>query len=121
MTGEGHATDDLGPCLTGMLGRDRDAPVYRLRGELDLAGAGALAARLRQVSETAGRDVALDLSQLTFIDSTGLMALVDVHAALARRGRTMSARGMRPEVRRLLELFELGGLFDEGRPPGAAD
>ncbi|HJS92977.1 MAG TPA: STAS domain-containing protein [Solirubrobacteraceae bacterium] len=46
-----------------------------LRGDLDLPVTGTLSARLEEL-KTEGRPVRLDLSQLTFIDSSGLQALI---------------------------------------------
>jgi anti-anti-sigma factor len=57
--------------------------VIRVAGELELGQADALLAPLRA---TAADDapVVLDLSGVTFIDSTGLRALLDAHARLER-------------------------------------
>jgi anti-sigma B factor antagonist len=46
-----------------------------LRGELDLPATETLSARVEEL-KAAGRPVLLDLSQLTFIDSSGLQALI---------------------------------------------
>lgn len=46
-----------------------------LRGDLDLTAAEALSTRLGEL-KTAGRPCRLDLSQLAFIDSTGIQALL---------------------------------------------
>jgi len=46
-----------------------------LRGDLDLPVTGTLSARLEEL-KAAGRPVRLDLSQLTFIDSSGLQAII---------------------------------------------
>ena len=46
-----------------------------LLGDLDLAGAGTLSTRLEEL-KAAGRPCRLDLSQLNFIDSSGIQALL---------------------------------------------
>ena len=53
--------------------------VVVLRGELDLATAPDLDAALTELQE-AGQDVAVDLRELAFMDSTGLRAIVAAHA-----------------------------------------
>ena len=53
--------------------------VVVLRGELDLATAPDLHTALTELQE-AGQDVAVDLRELAFMDSTGLRALVAAHA-----------------------------------------
>jgi anti-anti-sigma factor len=55
--------------------------------------------------------VALDLRDVTFIDSTGLQALVRLDD-LARAGRRALAIVEGPAVRRLLELTGLGRRFE---------
>ena len=55
---------------------DRDGTLRLiLVGDLDLSVAGTLSARLKEL-KAAGRPVRLDLSSLTFIDSSGLQALI---------------------------------------------
>ncbi|HEV8116697.1 MAG TPA: STAS domain-containing protein [Acidimicrobiales bacterium] len=50
--------------------------VLRLHGELDMATARALRAALLQAMSVDGTPVALDLSGLSFIDSTGIAVLL---------------------------------------------
>jgi anti-sigma B factor antagonist len=77
-----------------------------VRGELDLAEAPRLEEVLR---ELAGHDVVVDLSGLSFIDSSGIGALVRAHAAAKERDCTLQTTGEHGIVRRALEVV---GLFD---------
>jgi len=64
--------------------------VLRLHGELDMATARALRAALLKALAVDGTPVALDLSGLSFIDSTGIAVLLAAgHRALAE-GRSFS-------------------------------
>jgi anti-anti-sigma factor len=81
--------------------------LVRLRGELDVEDGEALA----QVGDLAieyGHPVLVDVSELTFMDSTGL-------AFLARLAAAGVAAGWRPVVMgtsdRVQEVIELGGLL----------
>ena len=65
-------------------------------GELDLAASSSLRAALAELAN-GGHDVTLDLSAVTFIDSTALSVLVDEHTEWPR-GR--SPDGDRPVVGR---------------------
>jgi anti-anti-sigma factor len=47
-----------------------------LRGELDLSTVGKVQEEIRQAADNGPRLMVLDLSQLTFLDSTGLRCLV---------------------------------------------
>lgn len=91
----------------------RDSDLVTLRGELDIAGAGALhgcLARLR------GRRVVVDVRHLTFIDAAGMSALVIAHGRAARSGASLVVRGADGGVRRVLDLAGLLHLLDEVSP-----
>ena len=80
-----------------------------LHGELDLATASILEAELRDVQARGVKQLMLDLSDLQFMDSTGLAILVREHQAADTNGHTISLRGKTPQVHR---LFELTGVLD---------
>ena len=75
-------------------------------GELDLAGVGDFGAVLRERLEAG--PVLLDLSELTFMDSSGVRAL-DAVLGEARRERRAFAvrRAMHDNVRQVLEMTAL--------------
>lgn len=79
---------------------------YRLDGELDLATADDLLTAIRR---HAGRDHALDLdfSQVTFMDSTGLRAILE--AAAERQDGDLVIVDPTPQVRRVLDISLPGG------------
>ena len=56
---------------------DRDVAVVSLSGELDLATAPKVATCVRELVEADFRSVKVDLTGVTFIDSTGLRTLVE--------------------------------------------
>ena len=80
-----------------------------VRGELDIATAELLDAALMDLAGRR-RTVVLDLSELGFIDSTGLTLLFRLHEHAGRNGWRLSVRSRcsRP-VRRALEISR----FDE--------
>jgi anti-sigma B factor antagonist len=49
---------------------------YRLSGELDIAVSGSVADELRAARQNGGGPVVVDLSRVSFIDSSGLRALL---------------------------------------------
>lgn len=75
------------------------SPVFVVRGELDAATGPALADRLR---DSAIR--VLDLSQVTFIDASGLRAVL---VGLRRPGRPVELRSPSPCVQRIFEIVDL--------------
>jgi anti-anti-sigma factor len=71
-------------------------------GELDLATASRLDAALTEV-EAGARRVELDLSALTFMDSSGINLLIR-HARRARGGVTLAIMPPPPRVARVLDI-----------------
>jgi anti-anti-sigma factor len=77
-----------------------DSVLLRISGELDLVSEPQLNHALEQ---TAGRDATLDLSELAFMDSTGLRTLLGA----ARTYPNVKLQGpLQPPVERLLELTQ---------------
>jgi len=71
----------------------------RAAGEIDLATAPLLAAAIDEASADGG-PVLLDLSAVTFIDSTGLGVILHAHGALGERFRGMPS----PACERLFDI-----------------
>lgn len=94
-----------------VLSDEREATVA-LDGELDLASADMLEREVRKL-RLAGFDcVVVDLSNVGFLDSTGLRVLLSLRNTAKRAGqRLILVRGPR-QVQRLFELTATGPLFD---------
>jgi anti-sigma B factor antagonist len=61
----------------------------RLTGELDISTADGLERRLAELEEAEPRTVVLDLSDLTFMDSTGLRLIVSADLRMTKDGRRL--------------------------------
>jgi anti-sigma B factor antagonist len=81
-----------------------DRVVVRLAGELDLAACDACRRRLAQAAAVTGRDVLVDLSPLTFIDSEGLAALLESVERLREARSVTYLVPQRGPVRRTLDV-----------------
>ena len=89
---------------------DHGVDVVQLFGELDLVSADSVE---RTLVERTGPVVVADLSQLEFIDSTGLSALLLArHAILTRRHR-LEIRGARGATRRIFDAAGLSDVLDD--------
>ncbi len=78
-------------------------PVVCPAGELDLAEVRTLSERLRELLK-AQRETILDLSQLTFIDSSGIRLLLEITRDAKEGGYTLRLRSPAPVVRDTLRL-----------------
>jgi anti-sigma B factor antagonist len=104
---------------------EADAPTYAIiqhepekglnvltaEGELDLASAPSLKWALTDVLNDGGRQVVVDLSRVTFIDSTALGVLVGVHRSLPV-GARLAIVCTHDEVMNIFELTGLDATFD---------
>jgi anti-anti-sigma factor len=80
----------------------------RLLGELDLSVSEDLAERLRELRR-AGENVRLDLSELEFIDSSGIRTLVmELREARQHGSRLEVAREVAPGVQKLVRILGVG-------------
>jgi anti-anti-sigma factor len=84
--------------------------LLELRGELDMAAAPQLAARIDAC--TAGALV-LDLGETTFVDSAILKELLSARSELAARDVRLVLAAVPPPVRRLLDLTRTSELFED--------
>jgi len=86
------------------------ACVIAAAGELDLASAPGLLQALETAEGSMAEAVVLDLSGLTFVDSTGVRAVLQaVQASRAGDDKLRLRRGWAEPVRR---VFELVGVLD---------
>lgn len=87
---------------------------------LDAAISTAFKDRMRQALGEGGSLVALDLSRVDFMDSSGLGALIAVLKGMPH-GRRLVLQGLRPNVERVLRLTRMDSVFTvRGAPPGEA-
>jgi anti-sigma B factor antagonist len=82
---------------------DADVAVLAPRGELDLAGAVTFDAAVKEVVARGTARVVVDLSELTFMDSSGMRAVLRLHAQLSDGCRLELLPGS-PAVQRIFEL-----------------
>ena len=85
----------------------------RFCGELDhAAAAGAMRAVSEAMREYLPRSCVLDLSGLTFMDSSGVAVLLRSEKLLFRSGAALTVQSPPEQARRVLELAGLGRLIE---------
>lgn len=78
--------------------------VIALQGELDLASAEAFSEQLDGASSGEASAVVVDLSELEFMDSTGLRSILAAHQRCGEHGRRFAVVPGSRQVARLLEV-----------------
>jgi anti-anti-sigma factor len=94
--------------------------VLTLAGELDIASAPALERALDEFGASLPRRLVIDLRQVTFMDSTGLRALLLARQRAADGDHELL---LRPGPRQVQRVFELSGTlerFSFRDPPAGA-
>lgn len=86
--------------------------IFELNGELDIAFGPGLRGQIIGVLRDLEPDrLILDLTGLTFIDSSGLGVLVWAHHQLAERGSRLCLAAPGPQVQRVLQISGLDRLL----------
>jgi anti-anti-sigma factor len=90
------------------LSNDGPRAVLRLAGEIDPHTVDTLTAALAPtVADPAVDEVVLDLAGVSFIDSSGLRAIISADVDLAARDARLVLRAPSESTRRLLEITDL--------------
>jgi anti-sigma B factor antagonist len=88
-----------------------DHAVVAARGEMDLATAPSVLREIRATLALPISGVTIDLGYVTFIDSSGVQALLTARNNAVERGITFSLDSVPRQVRGVLDMCNLLGLF----------
>lgn len=88
-----------------------DVVVLNVVGEVDIHTVPGLAAGVAEILQESTGSVVIDLTDVSFIDSSGLGELVRAHRELADRGRQMRLACSRPTLLRLFDITGVDELF----------
>ena len=80
--------------------------------ELSAANANAIRDEARHAFGESQRNIEIDLSQTTSVDSCGLGALVALHKTAAARGGVLRLLNPTPPVQQILELTRMHRIFE---------
>jgi anti-anti-sigma factor len=90
---------------------DDGTPVVALKGELDLVSRELVQTRLTELTEAGPPRLVLDLTSLTFVDSSGLNVFATIHRRMLRYGGILEAKHMSEPVRKVMEISGLASLL----------
>jgi anti-anti-sigma factor len=92
------------------ISEDERVVTLAVEGELDLSTASVLA---DLPVDLAGRDLVLDLSDVSFMDAAGVSAIVSLMSATETSGGRFRTRGAGGLVSRVLEIVGLGHILSD--------
>jgi anti-sigma B factor antagonist len=87
------------------------AATTRLSGDLDIVTSDEVKRDLAALVDAGHVSLALDLSTVGFVDSSGLGVLVALHRHAQSSGGSFVVRSVPPQVQRLFDITRLGDLL----------
>lgn len=97
--------------VNGLRGEPPQAIVVDVDGDLDRTVLPQVVEQLDQALDARPQEVVVDLEDCSFVDATGLAALVEAHRSAVRRGSMLVLANCSPRVLRLLSLTGLRRVF----------
>lgn len=91
--------------------QDGKSAVIHARGEIDAVTSPTLRAGIDRVARAGFTDVIIDLTQVTFLDSTAIGVLVGRLKALRQLGGSLTVASPTPRVQRLFEVTAVDQLL----------
>ncbi|GAA4579683.1 STAS domain-containing protein [Micromonospora coerulea] len=91
--------------------RDDGQACLRLAGELDMSTAPELTAAIDRLARAGERHLLIDLTELTFCDSTGIAAIVRGDNRAAAEGGWLRVTGASGRVARVLQVTGLADVL----------
>lgn len=92
-----------------------DLPVLRVSGELDIYTASRLKEAVLAALNGGAASLAIDLTAVQFLDSTGLQVLMSAKKRTAERGGDVYLIGISGQIRRVFTLLSLERIFKISR------
>lgn len=84
----------------------------KVNGEIDAYTAPLLKEKLASSQEIEGLNAVLDLTDVSYMDSTGLGVFVGFYKAVKANGGHVKIVGLSPRLKRLFDITGLGDLMD---------
>jgi anti-sigma B factor antagonist len=85
--------------------------VVRVIGEVTADSSAELRQFITDLSQNRPKEIVLELSELTFIDTSGLGVLVGLRAHARKYGMTLSLANPTPRVMQVLRVTQLSKVF----------
>jgi anti-sigma B factor antagonist len=102
--------------------RAGDITVLDLEGQMTLSGEEEprLLRQIRRVVENGHRDVLLNLTHVSYVDSTGIGEIVGAYTRVVREGGTLKLCGVSSRIQELLDTTNIGTVIESFADEAAA-
>jgi len=87
---------------------DNDTTIFTLSGEVDLSNSPILRKKLLESINT---NILVDLSDVSYMDSSGLATLIEAMQKVNKNARTFKLTGVKGAVKNILEIARLTEVF----------
>ena len=85
--------------------------ILKLQGRLDAASAKEIKSKINELVKHDRIKIVMDLSDINFIDSTGLGCMVSCLRTVSKKGGDIKIAGLQAQVRAIFELTRLHRIF----------
>lgn len=87
------------------------ALIIKLNGEMDSLGCTEVRTELEQMATGWGHRVVLDLSRVSFLDSSGIGVIVFLYKRLKEKDEALEIAGVQGQPQALLKLLRIGSVI----------
>jgi anti-sigma B factor antagonist len=98
--------------LTFDVDRRGDETAIAISGEIDLQTAPALRGLVDEIVAKGQTSIVLDMTGVTFLDSSGLGALLGIRREVQAAGGTLALTDLQPPIRKILAITRLESAFE---------
>jgi len=84
---------------------------FKLNGEIDISNAQYFKQQVDTALAEKRQSISIDLSDLSYIDSTGLGVIIGVYSSIKKDGLTIKVFNPRDNVKKLLNISGLDRIF----------
>lgn len=92
--------------------QEQDTNVLPLDGEIDLHVSPEVAASLRAMIESQPKQVVVDLTKVTYLDSSGLAVLIEGMQNVQKYGGKFGLAGVQEDVKHVFDIARLDQVFE---------
>jgi anti-sigma B factor antagonist len=97
--------------LPWTLQENADRSELKISGELDFTTSTKLRAALADFIKKSTGAIKLDLSELEYLDSSGLAVLIEMRKKLKAKDRDLTVTAIHPNAEKVFRLTQVAGLF----------